>query len=154
MAEFESRPASPSASAIVTRPGDVALLSLRLPAGRDLRGSLEELVLERGLKAAWVSSAIGSLEALRLRPAGEEKALELPGPWELLSLQGSLGGDGVHLHLAVADAAGHCRGGHLLGGNRIRTTAEIALLLPGGTVLHRRLDPATGHRELQVDPAA
>ncbi len=134
------------------RPSGLSLLSLRLPPGLDLRGALEELVIERALKAAWVGSAIGSLEPLRLRPAGADTALELPGPWELLSLQGSLGPDGVHLHLAAADRAGHCRGGHLLIGNRIRTTAEIALLLPAGTALRRRLDPATGYRELLVEP--
>jgi uncharacterized protein len=124
------------------------LLNLRLPPGVDLRAALEQLVIERRLAAAWVTAAIGSLEELVIRPAGQGEALRLGGPWELLSLQGSLGPAGVHLHVSAADAAGHCRGGHLLVGNRIRTTAEIALLLPAGVRFGRTLDPATGCREL------
>jgi predicted DNA-binding protein with PD1-like motif len=132
----------------------MGLLSLRLPPGGDLRGALEELVAERQIAAAWVVSAIGSLDRLCLRPAGATEALLLPGPWELLSLQGSLGPDGVHLHLSAADSRGHCRGGHLLAGNPIRTTAEIALLLPAGVSFSRRLDPATGYRELGFEAPA
>lgn len=130
------------------------MLNLRLPPGADLRGALEQLVRERRLAAAWVGSAIGSLEDLVLRPAGAEEALRLPGPWELLSLQGSLGPEGVHLHLSAADPRGRCRGGHLLAGNRIRTTAEIALLLPDQVRFERRPDPATGHRELSFGAPA
>jgi len=134
--------------------GALELLSLRLPPGCDLRGALEELVAERQISAAWVGSAIGSLNQLSLRPAGASQALLLPGPWEVLSLQGSLGPDGVHLHLSAADAKGQCRGGHLLAGNPIRTTAEIALLLPVGLRFRRTLDPSSGCRELCFDTAA
>lgn len=130
------------------------MLNLRLPPGADLRGALEQLVQERDLTAAWVVSATGSLEGLGLRPAGRDDALRLPGPWELLSLHGSLGPDGVHLHLSAADGEGRCRGGHLLAGNRIRTTAEIALLLPSDVTFRRRLDPATGYRELGFEAPA
>ncbi|MCT0200103.1 DNA-binding protein [Synechococcus sp. CS-1325] len=135
-------------------PGEISLLNLRLSPGCDLRGALETLVAERQIDAAWVASAIGSLDQLSLRPAGASEALLLPGPWELLSLQGSLGPDGVHLHLSAADARGHCRGGHLLAGNGIRTTAEIALLLPVGVRFRRVLDPRSGCRELCFEAPA
>jgi len=134
--------------------GPATVLNLRLRPGLDLRGALEDLVEDRAIAAAWVTSAIGSLEGLVLRPAGQEDALRLPGPWELLSLQGSLGPEGVHLHVGAADHRGHCRGGHLLAGNRIRTTAEIALLLPEGVRFLRPLDPATGYRELAFEAPA
>ncbi|MCP9850041.1 PPC domain-containing DNA-binding protein [Cyanobium sp. Morenito 9A2] len=134
--------------------GLAELISLRLVPGDDLRGALEVLVRERAMAAAWVASAIGSLQGLVVRPAGSDRALQLAGPWELLSLQGSLGSGGVHLHLTAADAEGHCRGGHLLAGNVIRTTAEIALLLPGAVRFERQLDPATGYRELLFEAAA
>jgi predicted DNA-binding protein with PD1-like motif len=130
------------------------LLNLRLLPGADLRAALEQLVIERCLAAAWVTAAIGSLEALVIRPAGQAEALRLDGPWEVLSLQGSLGPAGGHLHVSAADAAGHCRGGHLLPGNRIRTTAEIALLLPAGVRFGRTPDPATGCRELSFGATA
>ncbi len=133
------------------------LLNLRLRPGEDLRLALERQIADRQIEAAWVVAAVGSLEGLQIRPAGAERPLALPGPWELLSLQGSLGAGGAHLHLSAADGRGHCRGGHLLAGNRIRTTAEIALLLPAGVRFERAFDPATGCRELffraGTDPA-
>lgn len=109
---------------------------------------------ERAIAAAWVASAIGSLQGLVFRPAGSDRVLELEGPWELLSLQGSLGPGGVHLHLTAADQGGHCRGGHLLAGNVIRTTAEIALLLPLAVRFERQLDALSGYRELTFEAAA
>jgi len=124
------------------------LLSLRLPPGADLRGALERLAAERAIEAAWVISATGSLHDLVIRPAAVEGAVTLPGPWELLSLYGSLGPDGAHLHVCAADGRGACRGGHLLPGNRIRTTAEIALSMPDAVRFQRRHDPRSGHREL------
>jgi predicted DNA-binding protein with PD1-like motif len=124
------------------------LLNLRLRPGEDLRLALERRIADRKIEAAWVVAAVGSLEGLQIRPAGAECPLALPGAWELLSLQGSLGPGGTHLHLSAADGRGHCRGGHLLVGNRIRTTAEVALLLPAGVRFERAFDPATGCREL------
>lgn len=127
---------------------------MRLQPGADLRGALETLVQERAIAAAWAASAIGSLHGLVFRPAGSDRAMSLAGPWELLSLQGSLGPGGVHLHLMAADQGGHCRGGHLLAGNVIRTTAEIALLLPVAVRFERSIDPATGYRELCFEAPA
>jgi predicted DNA-binding protein with PD1-like motif len=93
---------------------------------------------------------LGSLRGARLRPAAEDAPLVLEGPLELLTLSGTLTRDGVHLHASVADGAGRVRGGHLLPGALVRTTAELVLLPLEGWRAGRRTDPRTGYRELQV----
>ena len=74
----------------------------------------------------------------------------LEGPLEILTLSGSLGADGAHLHMSVADAAGTVSGGHVGYGCRVRTTAEVLLAdLPGWSFTRER-DGATGYPELVV----
>ncbi|MBL9059102.1 MAG: DUF296 domain-containing protein, partial [Mangrovicoccus sp.] len=75
-------------------------------------------------------------------------------PLEIVALSGTLSRDGVHLHLAVADATGAMTGGHLLAGSLVRTTAELVLALAAEVVFHRPLDPATGYPELGFLPPA
>ncbi len=76
--------------------------------------------------------------------------LTLAGPLEIVALSGTLSPDGVHLHLAVADAEGRMTGGHLLAGCIVRTTAELVLGLAAGVAFARRPDPRTGYAELSM----
>jgi predicted DNA-binding protein with PD1-like motif len=123
-------------------------LPLRLPPGADLRRALEEA----GVGSAFVVSGMGSLSDVQLRYAGATEATVLPGDFELLSLSGAITPDGAHLHMAVSDAAGRVSGGHLVYGNRVRTTAEILLALTPDWQLSREFDAATGYAELVVRP--
>jgi predicted DNA-binding protein with PD1-like motif len=67
-----------------------------------------------------------------LRYAAEPGGTVLEEPLELITLSGTLSADGAHLHASVADARGHVRGGHVMPGCIVRTTAEIVLAaLPG-----------------------
>lgn len=130
------------------------LLPLRLSPGEDLRAALEAAARRLAPQGAFVLSGIGSLSDPRLRLAGAETALTLSGPFELLTLAGTLtAAQGAHLHMTVADAQGRVWGGHVLPGNRVRTTVELLLLAPSGWQLTRAPDPATGYAELQVQPA-
>ncbi|MEA5399267.1 PPC domain-containing DNA-binding protein [Synechococcus sp. BA-124 BA4] len=126
---------------------------LRLPPGVDLRGELERLAQAEPSCCGFVVCGIGSLESPVLRFADQDEGLVLAGPQEVISLAGSVSGDGAHLHLVVADAEGHTLGGHLCHGSRVRTTMEILLLYPEGWQLGRERDPATGHLELIVSPS-
>lgn len=120
---------------------------LRLPPDVDLRAALEQLTRERGL-SAFVLGGIGSLHDARLRLAGATDACMIGGPCEIVTLAGSLTPDGVHLHMAVADATGRVHGGHVVAGNLVRTTAELLLAWLPGWPLGRALDPRTGFAEL------
>jgi predicted DNA-binding protein with PD1-like motif len=123
---------------------------LRLGPGDDLRESLAREARRPGRPPLAVAMGMGSLRGARLRPAAEDAPLLLEGPLELLTLSGTLTRDGVHLHASVADGAGRVRGGHLLAGAPVRTTAELVLLPLEGWRASRRTDPRTGYRELQV----
>ena len=126
------------------------VLPLRLPPGADLRRALEAAVAGQAATSAFVVAGIGSLTEARLRYAGETDEAVLPGPLEVVSLSGSIGPSGAHLHMVVSDAAGRVRGGHVGHGNTVRTTAEVLLApLPGWSLL-RAHDPATGFGELVV----
>jgi predicted DNA-binding protein with PD1-like motif len=127
---------------------------LRLLPGDDLRGALErafhQLASEHGIAAACIVSAVGSLSRAVLRYADQGQGSETGGPLELLMLTGTLSPDGAHLHASVADEHGAVKGGHLLPGCIVRTTAEIVIALLPGWEFRRELDVATGFRELSA----
>jgi uncharacterized protein len=127
-------------------------LPLRLHPGDDLRLALEAAMRERGVNAAFVLAGVGSLAGARLRFAGRADASTLHGDLEILTLSGSLGTGGAHLHASVADPAGHVFGGHVAPGCRVRTTAEVLIALLPAWRFDRVADPATGYAELAIDP--
>ena len=96
-------------------------------------------------------SGIGSLAGARLRMADETEEQMIEGPLEIISVAGSISADGAHLHMAVADARGGLRGGHVCFGCEVRTTAELLIAELDGYRLARRLDPGTGFKELVVE---
>jgi hypothetical protein len=129
---------------------------LRLVPGDDLRGALEaaftRLAREHGIAAACIVSAVGSLSRVVLRYAAEPGGSETVEPLELLMLSGTLSADGAHLHASVADAQGAVKGGHLMRGSIVRTTAEVVVALLPGWEFRRELDAATGFNELSARP--
>ncbi|HZF83210.1 MAG TPA: PPC domain-containing DNA-binding protein [Burkholderiaceae bacterium] len=139
----------PAPTASPTVP-DTAFLPVRLPAGADLRRALEEAAAAFAPEGCFVVSGIGSLQDAQLRLAARDAPTGFDGPWEILSLAGTLTRDGAHLHIALSGSQGQVVGGHVVHGNRVRTTAEVLLCRPAGWVLGRGPDAATGYDELQV----
>ncbi|MBI5278929.1 MAG: DNA-binding protein [Burkholderiales bacterium] len=109
---------------------------VRLKPGDDLRVELEKLSLPAGC----VISGIGSLGQAVLRFAAQDEGTVVPGPLEVLSLAGTLGSGGVHLHASVSDAQGKVTGGHVLAGCVVRTTAEIVVWVLDDRVVARHQD--------------
>ena len=129
-------------------------LVLRLTPGEDLRKALDaaftQLQAEQNIQAACVISAVGSLSRAVLRYAAEPGGTVLEEPLELITLSGTLSADGAHLHASVADARGNVRGGHMMPGCIVRTTAEIVLAPLPGWEFTRAQDAQTGFKELVV----
>ena len=125
-------------------------LPLRLEPGADLRAALEQAAGTHG--AGFVLSGIGSLADAHLRYADAPDQVCLPGPWEVLSIAGSITPDGAHLHMAVSNGDGRVVGGHVGYGNVVRTTMEVLLVLVPAWSLGREHDAATGFKELVVRP--
>jgi len=74
---------------------------------------------------------------------------EFTGNHEVLSLVGTLGPDGAHLHTSLSDSSGAVVGGHLMCAT-IFTTAEVIVHELHGTRFKRTMDSATGFKELEV----
>lgn len=129
---------------------------LRLLPGDDLRASLEAafagLQRDQGIQAACIVSAAGSLSRAVLRYADKPIGSDINAPLELLMLSGTLSPDGAHLHASVADEHGEVKGGHLMPGCIVRTTAEVVIALLPGWQFRRELDEATGFNELKARP--
>jgi uncharacterized protein len=121
---------------------------VRLHPGEDLRSALTQLVRERGLEAGFILSAIGSLDPAVLRYAGRPEPTTLAGDFEILTLAGTLGTGGVHLHMSISDSEGRVVGGHVAEGCIVRTTAEIVIGRAEGWTFERNPDSVTGFREL------
>ncbi|MFS2037124.1 PPC domain-containing DNA-binding protein [Polaromonas sp. CT11-55] len=129
---------------------------LRLTPGEDLRATLTkafaQLQAGQNTTAACIISAVGSLSRAVLRYADQPDGTVLEEPLELITLSGTLSADGVHLHASVATARGEMRGGHVMAGCIVRTTAEIVLAPLPGWVFTREQDAKTGFKELVAKP--
>lgn len=134
----------------MSSPPTSQFLPLRLHPGADLRRALADAALKEGAGAAFVVAGIGSLREAMVRFAAADAETAIAGPLEILTLSGSLGEAGAHLHIAVSDAQGRVYGGHLGYGSTVRTTAEVVLAVLTGWSLGREPDPQTGFDELVV----
>ncbi len=121
---------------------------VRLEPGEDPRARLEALRAERDWSGAAIVSAVGSLTEAQIRFANRDTVTWVKGPLEVVSLSGTLGPDGPHLHVSVADGRGRTRGGHLAVGSSVYTTLELVVLVFDDVTLTRPVDPATTYGEL------
>lgn len=126
------------------------LFALRLHPGEDLRQRLQAFAIEQQIEAGFIVSAIGSLEQVAIRFAGQPNCQVLPGKFEVLALNGTLSIHGLHLHIAISDSQGRTIGGHLCNGSLIYTTAEIVVGVAADLVFLRTPDPQTGFLELEI----
>lgn len=124
--------------------------ALRLTPGDDLKDAVTKFVRERGLSAGIILTCVGSLAEASLRFAGQDETTTLSGPFEILSLVGTLSPEGAHLHIALADKEGRVVGGHVQVGCLVYTTAELVIGELSGVTFLRTFDTVTGYEELEV----
>jgi predicted DNA-binding protein with PD1-like motif len=128
------------------------LFALRLKPNQDLRQSLKDFVHAHQLEAAFVVTAIGSLQQAALRFANQSDSTVLRGKFEIVSLAGTLSVNGIHLHGSIANGQGQTIGGHIAQGCLIYTTAEIVIGASTAFRFLREVDEQTGFKELVVLP--
>jgi predicted DNA-binding protein with PD1-like motif len=126
--------------------------AFRLIPGDDLRLSIEKYVSDNNIRAGFILTCVGSLSAVSLRFANQEKTTLLEGRFEIVSLEATLSVNGSHLHMAIANGEGSMNGGHLMPGSLIFTTAEVVIGEIEGIDFRRELDKQTGFRELIIKP--
>ena len=130
--------------------------AFRLTPGTDLKAELERITKLHALRAGAILTCVGSLSAARLRMPGALGEAEIfrtfAEPMEILSLAGTIGPDGLHLHISLARRDGACIGGHLVPGCIVNTTVELVIGEAPLVTFRRLPDPATGYAELSVQP--
>ncbi len=124
--------------------------AFRLHPGQDLKKEIQAYILRNRIEAGWIMTCVGSLSGAHIRFANRGEGTLHEGPFEIVSLVGTVSVNGSHLHIAISDGDGHTIGGHLLEGNLIYTTAEIVLGQSRAMAFHRAEDKDTGWRELNI----
>jgi uncharacterized protein len=125
-------------------------IASRFTPGEDLRDAIERLAHEHHVEAGCILTAVGSLTVARMRLAGAPTSARFIGPFEIVSLSGTVSPSGVHLHVSVAGADGKAMGGHLVHGCVVHTTVEIVLADLAGVRFVRLPDASTGYKELNI----
>ena len=106
---------------------------LHLEAGIDVRRSLEQLALDHNA-GGFVLSVVGNLSQAAFACPGKSAPTVLAGELEIITLQGTISPDGVHLHLSFSDASCQVWGGHLEHGTLVLRGADLLVgLLSTGT---------------------
>jgi hypothetical protein len=124
--------------------------AFRLGPGADLKKELSRIVRENDLRASVVLTCVGSLTRTVIRLADQPGPTTFDGKREIVSLVGTLGLAGEHLHIAVSDSTGRTIGGHLMEGSLVYTTAEIAVGELTELAFAREADPKTTYQELAI----
>ena len=99
-------------------------LPLKLGPGSDLRRSLEQLAIEQGA-SGFVLGVVGNLSRAAFQCAGRSGPTILEGDLEIITLQGTVAPDGVHLHLSLSDSDCQVWGGHLEPGTLVLKGADL-----------------------------
>jgi predicted DNA-binding protein with PD1-like motif/glutaredoxin len=97
---------------------------LRLAPGSDLRRTLEEFARERDA-GGFVLGVVGDLSSAAFQCPGQPQPTVIEGDLEIITLNGTLAPEGVHLHLSLSDGACQVWGGHLEPGTVVRKGAEV-----------------------------
>ena len=101
-------------------------LPLKLAPGSDLRLSLEDLARREGIQG-FVLSVVGNLTRAAFQCPGQSEPTVLEGDLEVITLNGTLNPDSVHLHLSLSDGACQVWGGHLEPGTIVQKGADLLI---------------------------
>jgi predicted DNA-binding protein with PD1-like motif len=106
--------------------------------------------MKKHVQAGCVLSGVGSLRHASLRLADRDSTSEYDGPFEIVSITGTLSTHGSHLHISIADSDGRTIGGHFESGCTIYTTAEIVIAVFEDVIYKREFAEDSGYEELAV----
>ena len=120
----------------------------RLHRGEDLLVAIRDLAVSENIEAAVVLSAVGCVSKLRVRDASGVTIQELNEDCEILSLNGTVSKNRIHLHIAFSKEDLSAIGGHLVEGCIINTTCELVLAELPGVSFGVEQDTTTGYDEI------
>ena len=122
----------------------------RLKRDDDLKLSISNFCNKNNIEAGCIVTAVGSVYEIRIRKADGVSEYFETRDFEIVSLNGTISKDGVHLHIALSDNQLTTIGGHLLAGTKVKTTVEVVIMKFSKYEMTRKLDQNTGYKELEV----
>lgn len=135
----------------IQAPGGTRTMLIYLQRGDYVIEELTALFEREGIDAALVVGGIGSLDICKMHTItktslpSQDRFLELRGPVEVGSLQGSVAGGEPHIHIVVDDVANDkVYVGHLEAGSRVCYRMELGIVVLEGAKTQRKVDPGTG----------
>lgn len=126
------------------------LYALRLRKNEDLMLKIKEICTKNKIQAGTVLSGVGCLYEARIRDASGVDIHPLKELLEILSLNGTVSENRVHLHISCGRKDLSVIGGHLCEGCLINTTCELVIAEPDGYVFDKEFDEQTGYSELLI----
>ncbi len=99
-------------------------LPLKLGPGSDLRINLEQLARKEN-SSGFVLGVVGNLSRASFQCPGLPSPRILEGNLEIITLNGTLSPEGVHLHLSLSDSDCQVWGGHLEPGTLVLKGADL-----------------------------
>ena len=121
-------------------------LPLKLAPGSDLRLSTRRAGPDGTASAALFSAWSGNLTQASFQCPGQANPTVLEGDLEVITLNGTLSPEGVHLHLSLSDGACQVWGGHLEPGTIVQKGVDLLI-----GVLEQR-DGSTASQTSQSTP--
>ncbi|KAG8257345.1 bifunctional protein GlmU-like isoform X1 [Homalodisca vitripennis] len=140
---------------------NIRVFTISLKHGTDLKDSIEEFIVDKGLKAPFIVTCVGSLNSATLAlnatasggppfPSYEKVKSFDNENFEICSLVGTLSPMGSHLHIVLGRADGSVVAGHVVGNVTVQTTAEVVIGESMAEIYNRKYDPFTSYNELAV----
>ena len=123
---------------------------IRLKHGDLLKESILKECIKNNIKAGVVASSVGSLVKARIRNAGATEIKEINRDLEIISLNGTVSMNRIHLHICVSDSELNTYGGHLEDGCVINSTCELVILELDEYEFDKIYDSETGYNELLI----
>ena len=99
-------------------------LPLKLAPGSDLQLSLEKIAQQDGIQG-FILGVVGNLSRACFQCPGQPEPTILEGELEVISLNGTLSTEAVHLHLSLSDGACQVWGGHLEPGTLVQKSVDL-----------------------------
>jgi len=125
--------------------------ALRLIKGQDLKREIFHFTKAKNIQAGCILSCVGHLTKATLRMADASIIKEFERDFEIISLEGTLCQNNVHLHISLSDKEGKCIGGHVKDNCLIGVTAEIVIVELDDIKFSREYDEDTGYKELKIN---
>lgn len=123
---------------------------IKLMPGDDILESLSRYCIKHQIEAAYVATVVGSLSTVSFRKGLTHTQVTLKGPFEIVSMGGTLSKSGMHIHASVSDESFNVKGGHLVLGSLVQSTAEIVIVELEEHQLTRSIDDVSGFKELRI----